>query len=351
MSGGGAAPSYSCACFFTDNIFIEEYQLHVRFTDVQQFTRDYQEALQSRGCHGAEKFAHLLETVKKEVQRRMTLAEESIRRKAEISLYYKPLHPEVYVLQECFLTEEFLEAFRFCESPNASLEGLLNHLYSIPGKRIYSFPIFVPQFCRDFVEELEHFEKSHLEKGRPNTMNNYGVLLNELSLDESFATPLREKYLRPLASVLYPDWGGGCLDSHKAFVVQYSVDKDLDLSCHYDNSEVTLNVSLGKEFTDGNLYFSDMREVPSNERRYTEVEHTIGHGILHRGQQVHGALPITSGERWNLIIWMRASSIRNKLCPMCNKEPQLVEAVGEGDGFTMIKKEDGGETVDVCTVI
>lgn len=51
------------------------------------------------------------------------------------------------------------------------------------------------------------------------------------------------------------------MDSHKAFVVQYSEDKDFDLSCHYDNSEVTLNVSLGKEFTDGNLYFSDMKEV------------------------------------------------------------------------------------------
>ncbi|XP_075690213.1 2-oxoglutarate and iron-dependent oxygenase domain-containing protein 2 isoform X2 [Rhinoderma darwinii] len=207
------------------------------------------------------------------------------------------------------------------------------------------------EFCTDFVAELENFEKSQLDKGRPNTMNNYGVLLNELGLDESFITPLREKYLRPITSIIYPDWGGGYLDSHKAFVVQYSEDKDLDLSCHYDNSEVTLNVSLGKAFTDGNLYFSDMREVPSNERRYTEVEHTIGRGILHRGQQVHGALPITSGERWNLIIWMRASSIRNKQCPMCHKEPQLVETMGEGDGFTVIRKEDRGEAVNVCTLI
>ncbi|KAG8597593.1 hypothetical protein GDO81_002332 [Engystomops pustulosus] len=344
-------PSHRCACFYTDNIFIEEYQLHVSFQDVQQFTRDYGRTLQSKGCRGAEKFARVLETVKKEVQRRQNLAGESLRRKAEISLYYKPLHPEVYVLKESFLTEEFLEAVRICKSPNASLESLLNNLHPIPDKRIYCFPVFVPQFCRDFVEELEHFEKSHLEKGRPNTMNNYGVLLNELGLDDSLITPLREQYLCPLASVLFPDWGGGSLDSHKAFVVQYSVDKDLDLSGHYDNSEVTLNVSLGKEFTDGNLYFSDIKEVPSNERTFIEVEHTIGHGILHRGQQVHGALPITSGERWNLIIWMRASSVRNKLCPMCNKEPQLVETIGDGDGFTVIKNDNGEETVDVCTLI
>nr|DBA23174.1 TPA: hypothetical protein GDO54_014114 [Pyxicephalus adspersus] len=281
----------------------------------------------------------------------MKLGEESIQRKSEISLHYKPLHPELYVLQESFLAAEFLEAVHFCQSPHASLDGLLNFLDSIPGKRIYRLPVFVPQFCKDFVEELENFERSSLAKGRPNTMNNYGVLLNELGLDDAFITPLREKYLWPLASVLYPDWGGSCLDSHKAFVVQYSLDKDLDLSCHYDNSEVTLNVSLGKEFTDGNLYFSEMREIPANERRYTEVEHLIGQGILHRGQQIHGALPITSGERWNLIIWMRASLVRNKLCPMCDKEPRLIQTVGQGDGFTVTDKEVRAETVDVCAVL
>ncbi len=39
------------------------------------------------------------------------------------------------------------------------------------------------------------------------------------------------------------------------------MNEDLDLSYHYDNAEVTLNVSLGKDFTEGNLYFGDMRQV------------------------------------------------------------------------------------------
>lgn len=87
------------------------------------------------------------------------------------------------------------------------------------------------------------------------------ILLNELGFDEDFITPLREHYLHPLTSLLYPDCGGRCLDSHKAFVVKYDMNEDLDLSYHYDNSEVTLNVSLGKDFTEGNLYFGDMRQV------------------------------------------------------------------------------------------
>lgn len=87
------------------------------------------------------------------------------------------------------------------------------------------------------------------------------ILLNELGFDETFITPLREQYLLPLTSLLYPDCGGRCLDSHKAFVVKYDMNEDLDLSYHYDNAEVTLNVSIGKDFTEGNLYFGDMRQV------------------------------------------------------------------------------------------
>ncbi len=41
--------------------------------------------------------------------------------------------------------------------------------------RVFRFPVFRTEFCKDFIEELEHFEQSDAPKGRPNTMNNYGV--------------------------------------------------------------------------------------------------------------------------------------------------------------------------------
>jgi len=60
---------------------------------------------------------------------------------------------------------------------------------------------------------------------------------------------------------------------------------------------------------------------------------------------MHGAVPITSGQRRNLIIWMRSSAVRNLKCPMCDKRPSLVEISegGTGDGFTH-------ETVQICSV-
>lgn len=121
--------------------------------------------------------------------------------------------------------------------------------------------------------------------------------------------------------------------------------EDLDLNFHYDNAEVTINIALGKDFTGGDLYFGDMRKAHDAQTQYKEYQHIRYTGLLHRGQHMHGANPIQSGERYNLIIWMRSSKIRNKLCPMCDNEPELVETVGFGDGFT--KQE---EVINVCAI-
>ncbi|XP_053136114.1 2-oxoglutarate and iron-dependent oxygenase domain-containing protein 2 isoform X2 [Hemicordylus capensis] len=323
----------ACACFFTDNLFVPRYGLHVRYWgDREQLRRDYG-------------------PVEKEVRRRKELGRQSRERKNTISQSYRSKHPQLYALQDSFLAPVFLEAVKYCASKGADLQGLLRHVESISAeKRIYRLPVFTEEFCQAFIEELENFEQSEMPKGRPNSMNNYGVLLNELGLDEALITPLREKYLQPITALLYPDCGGDCLDSHKAFAVKYALHEDLDLSSHYDNAEVTLNVSLGKEFTEGNLYFSDFRQDPNPVPKYIEVEHVPLHGLFHRGGQIHGALPIASGERWNLIVWMRSSAVRNQLCPMCNRVPELVPAEGFGDGFTRSPRERQPETVDVCSL-
>ncbi|XP_038619728.1 2-oxoglutarate and iron-dependent oxygenase domain-containing protein 2 isoform X2 [Tachyglossus aculeatus] len=355
---------FRCSCFCSENLFLTRYRLHVRFRGEQQLRRDYgpalrrhllhlwppphpHEILRSLGCRSPEDFQQVLIELEKEVQRRKELARQSVERKAIISQHYRPAHPELYVLQERFLAPEFLATVRYCRSPGANLPGLLQHIDSLSEKRIYRLPVFTAAFCRAFVEELEHFEQSDMPKGRPNTMNNYGVLMHELGLDTSLVTPLREQYLQPLTALLYPDCGGHQLDSHRAFVVKYSLQEDRDLSWHYDNAEVTLNVSLGKDFSQGNLNFGGLRQVPGVAPQGLEVEHVVTRGLLHLGGQMHCALPVAAGERWNLIVWMRASAVRNRLCPMCGCTPDLVDDEGFGDGFT---REEPSGTVDVCSL-
>ncbi len=77
-----------------------------------------------------------------------------------------------------------------------------------------------------------------------------GILLDDLPFLDDFLKDFR-KTLEPVFKKLFPEFLSGdktSLDSHKAFVVHYScdtsVDSDVDLASHFDNSEVTINISL-----------------------------------------------------------------------------------------------------------
>ena len=63
------------------------------------------------------------------------------------------------------------------------------------------------------------------------------------------------------------------------------------------------------------------------------TESTLQHYII-----VHHVcvFPLNSGHRVNKVMWLRNSFIRNQICPMCFKPPDL-ETVPEGwgDGFTV----------------
>lgn len=82
-----------------------------------------------------------------------------------------------------------------------------------------------------------------------------------MGFDKGFMNAFRSAYLMPIAHLLYPEWVKEGLDSHKAFIVKYAIGDDVELSYHFDNAEVTLNVCLGRTFHGGALYFGPMRGV------------------------------------------------------------------------------------------
>ncbi|KAG0730027.1 2-oxoglutarate and iron-dependent oxygenase domain-containing protein 2 [Chionoecetes opilio] len=311
--------------------------MHVKFVDRDQFLKDYTQNLLARSCHDPER---LIPQLEEECKRRRCLEEASLRRRRQVVAQYTPRHPHLYTLQQSFLDKQFLEVVQVARQPGQT-PGSLTRLLKDHHQHIFSFPVFTKEFCEMFLEELTNYEESPLPKGRPNTMNQYGIKLEELGFTD-FVSSLRLEYLIPITRLLYPGCGGDSLDSHKAFVVTYKEGDDVDLSYHYDNSEVTLNVALNEDYSEGDLYFGPMRKEQSTRR--AGYSHQLGQGLLHRGQQFHGALPITGGIRHNLIIWMRSSEVRNKVCPMCDETPTLVPAKeGFGDGFTQPEE-------DVCSL-
>ena len=93
--------------------------------------------------------------------------------------------------------------------------------------------------------------------------------MEEIGFYPNFMDKLRQEYLNHIAKVLYPKWFGETgLDSQRAFIVSYNTTAEgadkkatTDLSLHFDNAEVTLNVSLTDDFEGGELFFGGLWKV------------------------------------------------------------------------------------------
>ncbi|KAL6884520.1 hypothetical protein ACP4OV_010456 [Aristida adscensionis] len=226
---------------------------------------------------------------------------------------YKPLHPELYNIHpSSFFLPTFLEAVR------TNTEESFRSIMTEPSPGVYTFAMLQPAFCERLLDEVENFEKwvhlMNFKIMRPNTMNNYGAVLDDFGL-EAMLNQFMEQFISPISKVFYPEVGGGTLDSHHAFVVEYGKDRDTELGFHVDDSEVTLNVCLGKQFSGGELYFRGIRcenhvnSETQNEEMY-DYTHVPGRAVLHHGRHRHGARPTTSGLRINLLLWCRSSVFR-----------------------------------------
>ncbi|PRP83370.1 hypothetical protein PROFUN_09398 [Planoprotostelium fungivorum] len=201
---------------------------------------------------------------------------------------YQPLRPQMFQFTEATAVEKGQESSFFHKETDTG---------------IYSFNMFTEKFCRELIEEVDHFEKSGLPVMRPNSMNNYGVVLEEIGFNQFFLDVL--KYVNPFAERLYGPIGRS-LDSHHSFIVEYKIGEDEDLDFHYDAADVTINFCLGKEFT-------GVLNDPSTHQENFEFNHVKGLGIIHLGEHRHGANKIKSGERYNLIIWFRNKAKREKM--------------------------------------
>lgn len=174
------------------------------------------------------------------------------------------------------------------------------------GHRVYALDLLEEEFCDRLLAELDHIELSGIPLRRPNGMNRFGAILSNLGFQEGLLTPLMQHVVLPFANSLWPEWvdRSDC-DETYGFVVRYRIGEDVDLAEHADTSNVTLNVCLGREFEGGDLYFKGVRFTDSEDDKdpLPPFLHRKGRAAIHLGGHFHGVLPITSGERSNLVLW------------------------------------------------
>ncbi|KAI3885117.1 hypothetical protein MKW98_002509 [Papaver atlanticum] len=226
---------------------------------------------------------------------------------------YQPLHRELYTMDPAtFFVQSFVEAI------NKNTEESLRSIISEPSPGVYTFEMLHQDFCKMLLSEVDNFEKwvseSNFRIMRPNTMNKYGAVLDDFGL-ETMLDKLMDDFVRPISKVFFHEVGGSTLDSHHGFVVEYGKDRDVDLGFHVDDSEVTLNVCLGKQFSGGDLFFRGIRcdkhvNTESQPEESFDYSHVPGQAVLHRGRHRHGARATKSGHRINLLLWCRSSAFR-----------------------------------------
>lgn len=151
---------------------------------------------------------------------------------------------------------------------------------------------FTRRFCARLLRALDRADSAP-----PNSMNRYGVVLREVGLGPLCETLLR-RFVSPLAQRFYPEVGK--LRDYHGFIVRYTPQSQPSLDIHRDESDITLNVCLGKTFTGGRLVFR-----ANDNYLMAKVDHEVGSALLHNGDHLHQAQNVRSGERVNLILWCR----------------------------------------------
>ena len=213
-------------------------------------------------------------------------------------LTYRPLHRALFshVFKEEWLDARFAAAV--ADGSESALRAILHE--EVAGK-VFSFDMLKLDFCTKLLEELQHYEASGNPIQRPNSMNNYGIIVNQIGM-RPLLDDLQRRFILPLSQLLFSREGGE-FSSHHSFVVQYKQGQDLGLDMHHDDSDVTLNVCLGKEFTGATLSFCGGFGQREHRKHTHTYAHALGRAIIHLGSHRHGADDIASGERYNLIVW------------------------------------------------
>lgn len=250
----------------------------------------------------------------------------------KIMINYQPCHKELYDINAAnVFVPSFINAIQ--ENTEQSFRSIMTE--PVPG--VFTFEIFKPEFCNLMLSEVDNFEKwvhvNDYKIMRPNTMNKFGAVLADFGL-EAMLDSLMEDYVRPISKVFFHDVGGATLDSHHGFVVEYGIDRDVELAFHVDDSEVTLNVCLGNQFSGGELFLRGVRcdrhvNTETLPEEILDYSHVPGRAILHRGRHRHGARATVSGRRANLLLWCRSSVFRElrkyqkdfpSWCGQCQRE-------------------------------
>ena len=181
-----------------------------------------------------------------------------------------------------------------------------------PG--VYEAQFFNPERLTALRDYLSRVSDSDIPLRPPYgiSLNRGGAMLDRRSEGylaapgfQAFYQGLMDRYMRPIARMLFPDVTGYDTQTF-GFSIQWQPDTDTSLRAHTDASSVTLNINLnlpGEDFSGSGVRFFDHET-----REIRELTFAPGTALMHHGSVPHESMPITEGERSNLVLWLYGES-------------------------------------------
>lgn len=193
-------------------------------------------------------------------------------------------------------------------------ESLVKALWREVAPDVYTCQFFDPTRLVELRRYLEKVWDAQIPLRPPYgiVLNRSGAMLDRRSQGylaapsfQSFYQSLIDSYMRPIARLLFPQVTG--YDSQSfGFSIHYQPNTDTSIRPHTDASAVTLNINLnqaGEEFSGSAVNFFDSANGKTIAQSFQP-----GSAMIHRGHVPHAALPITSGQRTNFVLWLYGDS-------------------------------------------
>ncbi|EOA37966.1 hypothetical protein CARUB_v10009434mg [Capsella rubella] len=252
---------------------------------------------------------------------------------------YQPRFRELYTFDpKLFL----LYSFRYAITANT--EESFRRIIAEPFPGVFVFQMFQPDFFQKLIKEVENFRLWTFMKNfkirKPTCKTIYGVVLDDFGLD-FMLNKLMQEFIFPLCKVFFPDVCGEMFDSHHGYFVEYGENRNVaELGYQIDDSEITLNVCLSKQFEGGEICFRGTRckkhaKTDAHPEEIFDYRQIPGQAILYRGCHRNGARATTSGYRTNMFLWCKSSLFRemqtyqkdfSDSCGQCSHEKKEKES-------------------------
>ncbi|MFT2110807.1 2OG-Fe(II) oxygenase [Marinomonas sp. 2405UD68-3] len=220
-------------------------------------------------------------------------------------------------------------------------EQAVRDLWEEVAPGVYQTQFFDPQRVASLREYLESAVDAGIPLRPPYgiSLNRYGAMLDPRSEGflgapafQEFYDQLLDKYMRPVARLLFPEVMGYDTQTF-GFSIKWQEGMDTSLRLHTDASAVTMNINMNlpsEDFTGSEIDFYD-----PNTGKVKRVSFEAGTAMIHRGHVAHAALPITSGERSNIVLWLYGEGMQipqhTNQSPVIDAHKRWTAPVGKKD--------------------